>query len=581
MTQIRANEQDVDTADTPIGLNALPKIDVTAFCTSPELVAAIRTGALDRRMSRASVAVKEGGIAEAASCYRGTPSPNLVVVECNDGLPALRAGLEALALECITGTKLIVIGSSNDVNLYRELLEAGVDDYLLAPLEPIAFVEAVSRCFRVSVEEKLGRIIAFIGAKGGSGSSTVAHNVAAAMVERSDADVLVADLDLQFGTVGLNFDVDSPLGMLDVLEGASRVDDVLLKRIAVKHSERLHLLPVNAAFDRSFNLKDEDVDRLLDVARSSAWHLVLDLPHLWTQWTKKMLRSADEIVITATPDLASMRNVKNIVEALKKARPNDPLPRLVLNKVGTPKLPEIKSKDFAAAVGIEQWVTIPFDPQIFGKAANEGRMVTKLARGSKAARAMSELAWRVSGQRDKRSGKKLRLQTLLGFFMHRRWRDNVPLIKDRARGIGASESGVSAVEFALIAPVLALSLVGMADVGLALYERMAIDHVLRAGAQAAMSDPGEAQVRNVLQSTLGQAGAPSGVVFDLVKRYCACPDDADVAPTAAPACTITCPGSVRPFVFYKVQASKPYDAMSLPEFLADFRLSSSFQVQVQ
>nr|WP_163267043.1 AAA family ATPase [Chelativorans alearense] len=565
--------------DAPHVLHTIPKVDITAFCTSADLADAIRTGALDRRMARASVSVRQGGMMQAASFYRGTPSPNLVVVECHEDKSKLKEELEALALECIAGTKVIVIGSSNDVNLYRELTEAGVDDYLVAPVAPMAFVEAVSRCFRSSVEEKLGRIIAFIGAKGGSGSSTIAHNVAAAMVDRSDADVLVADLDLQFGTVGLDFDIDSPQGMVEIIEGVNRVDEVLIKRIAVKHSERLHLLPVNAAFDRSFNLKEEDVDRLLDVARSSSWHLVLDIPHLWTPWTKKALLSADEIVVTATPDLASMRNAKNIIEHLKKARPNDPPPRLVLNRVGTPKMPEIKLKDFAAAVGVEQWVTIPFDPQAFGKAANEGRMVTKVARGSKAARAMSELAWRVSGQRDKKSGKKFQLQALFGRF--RRWQNGLMVGKGKAAELATSESGVSAVEFALVAPVLAFSLVAMADVGLALHERMAIDHALRAGAQAAMSDPGEGEVYKVMQASLGQTGAPAGIAFDMVKRYCACPEEADISPVDAPACTASCVSSASPFVFYRLEASKTYDAMSLPEILADFRLSSSAQIQVQ
>jgi pilus assembly protein CpaE len=566
------------TPGAPGAMHAIPKIDIAAFCTSADVAAAIKTGALDRRMARANVAVRDGGLDEAAALYRGTPSPNLVVVESDDDKARLMERIEALALECITGTKVIVVGRSNDIDLYRDLLEMGVSDYLLAPLDPMTFVAAVSRCFRSSVEEKLGRIIAFIGAKGGTGSSTIAHNVAAAMVDRSDANVLVADLDLQFGTVGLDFDVEPPQGMADVLEGADRVDEVLLERIAVKHSERLHLIPAAAGFDRSFDLKESDIERLLDVARSSSWHLVLDLPHIWTQWTKKALLSADEIIITATPDLASMRNAKNMIESLKKARPNDPPPRLVLNKVATPKCPEIKPKDFAAAVNLDQSVTVPFEPQLFGKAANDGRMVTESARNSKAARAMSELAWRVSGQRDKRGRKGFNLHTLMGPFKRRRWKDSPPSLRQKAKELKDCQDGVSAVEFALIAPVLALALVAMADVGLALYERMTIDHVLRAGAQAAMSDPGEDQVLKMMQSTLGQ----SDVTLEPPRRYCACPEDADVEPASAPECaTVTCTGSAAPFVYYRMEASKTYEAMSLPEVLPDFQLSSSVQVQIR
>jgi pilus assembly protein CpaE len=559
--------------------HAIPKIDIAAFCTSSDVAAAIKTAAMDRRMARATVAVKHGGVADAAAFYSGTSSPNLVVVEANDDKDHLMADLAALALECITGTKVIVVGRSNDVDLYRELLQAGVSDYIVAPFEPMAFVTAVSRSFRTSAEDKLGRITAFMGAKGGTGSSTVAHNVAAALAERGDTDVLVADLDLQFGTLGLNYDIDSPQGMADVLEAAGRVDEVLLARLAVKRAERLHLLQASGDLNKSFNVKEEDADRLLDIARSSSWHLIVDLPHIWTQWTKKTLLSADEIVITATPELASMRNAKNMIEFLKKARPNDAPPRLVLNKIGVPKSPEIKLKDFAAAVGVEESICIPFDPQLFGKAANDGRMIVESARNSKPARAMSDLAGRVSSQKDKMSRKPFSLQGLLGSFKRQRSKSD---LKQKVKDLGNSNAGVSAVEFALVAPVLALALVAMADVGLALYERMTIDHVLRAGAQAAMSDPGEKPVLNVLQSTLSQSPTPSNLTFDMVKRYCACPEDADVEPASAPACgTVTCANSAPQYVYYRMAASKTYEAMSLPEVLPDFQLSSSVQVQVR
>lgn len=568
-------------AASAISMNSIPKVEIAVFCVSPELTAAIETAALDRRMARTTVTVKQGGVAEAAALYGRTPSPNLVVVESNDDKDGLMEGLEALALECVTGTKVIVVGRSNDVDLYRQLLAAGVSDYIVAPLEPMSFVAAVSRCFQPSTEQRLGRITVFMGAKGGTGSSTVAHNVAAAMAERTDTDVLLADLDLQFGTLGLNFDVESPQGMTDVLQAAGRIDEVLLERLAVKHRKRLHLLPAAADINRSFDLKEEDADRLLDVARSSSWHLVVDLPHLWTPWTKKTLLNADEIVITATPDLASMRNAKNMIEYLKKARPNDPPPRLVLNKVGTPKSPEIKAKDFSAAAGLDASISVPFDPQLFGKAANDGRILVETAGNSKAARALTELAWRISGRRNTATVKPFSVQAMIGRFM--RPRGGSPAsFKQKAKDLRTSEDGVTAVEFAFVAPVLALALVAMADLGFALFERMTIDHVLRAGAQAAMSDPGEERVLQVLQSTLSQSATPSHLSFNTVKRYCACPEDADVDPAIAPDCTtVTCANSAPSYVYYRMEASKPYQAMSLPEILPDFQLSSSVQVQVR
>ncbi|HLP68307.1 MAG TPA: AAA family ATPase [Rhizobium sp.] len=561
---------------------SIPKVDIAVFCTSEATAAAAQTAAIDRRMARVTLTVKPGGIKEATALYGGVTSPNLIVIENNDDEASLMAALEALAVECVTGTKVIIVGRSNDIGLYKTLLDAGVSDYLLSPLDPMALIAAVQRCFRHTDSEKLGRIIAFVGAKGGTGSSTIAHNVAMAMSNRTGADVLLADLDLQSGTLGLNFDVDAPQGMAEVLASTERLDDVLLRRLAVQYSDHLHLLTAAGDYSKAVNLKESDVDRLLDVARSSSWNVVLDLPYLWTQWTRKILMEADEIVITATADLASMRNAKHMIGFLKQARPNDPPPRLVLNRIGTPKLREIKAKDFADAVGLDEHVTVPLDMPLFGKAANDGRLIIETAPQSTAGKAMVSLAWRVGGTRERRTKPKSKFRGLLsGILKGKKPAGGRPSPAQQLKKLKASESGVSAVEFALIAPVFAIGLVATADVALALHQRMAMDHVLRAGAQAAMSDSGEAKVQAVMESTLAGSDEASTVVLDPVHRYCACPENASVAPEAAPACGAPCSGMASQYVYYRMQAHKDYQPMSLPEALPAFRLSSSMQVQVQ
>ncbi|MGH0356775.1 AAA family ATPase [Sinorhizobium meliloti] len=581
MKQLDSETREAPQPMTAAPLLPIPKVDIAVFCQSEEVREAVGTAAIDRRMARATVTVKAGGMKEATALYGGVTSPNLVVVESDDGEARLMATLETLAMECVTGTKVIVIGRSNDVGLYKKLLDAGVSDYLVKPLEPMDVVAAVHRCFRDSTEEKLGRIVAFVGAKGGTGSSTLAHNVAYAMSKRVDADVLLADLDLQSGTLGLNFDIEAKHGMVDVLQSPDRLDDVLLRRLAVSYTDRLHLLPATTDLDKFINLREGDVDHLLDVARSSSWHVVVDLPHILTQWTRKILLEADEIVVTATPDLAGMRNAKNLIDFLKKARPNDPPPRLVLNKVGTPKLQEIKPKDFVAAVGLEEGVSLAFEPSLFGAAANNGRLVIESAPDSKAGKAIVSLAWRVGGTRERRTRQKGVKALLQKVF--KRGKPKAPsTLRKKAGELKTSEAGASAVEFALVAPVLALGLVATADLGLAIHERMTIDHVLRAGAQAALADPGAAQVQKVLVSTLAQSPRVASATLPAVKRYCACPENADVAPEAAPQCgTVTCANAKPQFVYYRLAAAKSYRPMSLPAVLPVFELGSSMQVQVQ
>ena len=124
--------------------------------------------------------------------------------------------------------------------------------------------------------------------------------------------------------------------------------------------------------------------------------MVLDLPHIWTGWMRKTLISADEVVVVATPDLASLRNAKNMIDLIRSGRPNDAPPRLVLNQVGVPGRPEIPAKDFGAALGIHPSLSIPFDAKLFGMAANNGQMILDAGAKSKAAEAFQTLAQIVS-----------------------------------------------------------------------------------------------------------------------------------------------------------------------------------------
>jgi pilus assembly protein CpaE len=106
--------------------------------------------------------------------------------------------------------------------------------------------------------------------------------------------------------------------------------------------------------------------------------------------------SADEVVVTAVPDLASLRNAKNIVDLVRTARPNDAPPRLVLNQVGMPGRPEVPAKDFTAALGIETSVIVGFDAKLFGQAANNGQMLAEVGPKSKQAESLDVLARMIS-----------------------------------------------------------------------------------------------------------------------------------------------------------------------------------------
>ncbi|TIQ91366.1 MAG: CtpF protein, partial [Mesorhizobium sp.] len=275
-------------------------------------------------------------------------------------------------------SKVVVIGHYNDVGLYRELIRSGISEYVIAPVSMADIVSVISTIFVDPEAEPIGRSIAFIGAKGGVGSSTIAHNVAWAMSSLFKSEVVVADLDLAFGTANINFDQDPAQGIAEAVFSPERLDEVYLDRLLAQCAQHLSLLAAPSTLERVYDFDPDAFTQLIDTAQRSVPLLVLDVPHVWTGWTKNILVKADDIVITATPELANLRNTKNLVDMFKRLRPNDPPPKLIINQAGVPKRPEISSSDFADSLGLSPMSVIAFEPLLFGNAANNGRMLGEM-----------------------------------------------------------------------------------------------------------------------------------------------------------------------------------------------------------
>lgn len=376
----------------------VPRITIHAFCEQPVTGSAIQRAGEDRRLAKAHLTVHMGGIPAAIDQYQQTATPNLIMVEARVAGQELFAQLASLAEVCDAGTKVVVIGHMNDVSLYREMIRQGVNEYLVAPLHPMGVIEAISRLYVDPDSPPIGRTIAFIGAKGGTGSSTIAHNVGWCISTGMNEDVIITDLDLPFGTAGLDFNQDPAQGIADALTAPERLDDVLLDRLLVKCTDRLSLFAAPAVLDRDFEMDGDSCESVLDIVREGVPCVVVDLPHVWAPWTKKVLLAADEIVITATPDLASLRNAKNILDLVRQARPNDNAAHIVLNQVGMPKRPEIPVKDFAEAVGAMPTLVLPFNPGLFGTAANNGQMIEELDPKGKTTESFRFLAQQLCGR---------------------------------------------------------------------------------------------------------------------------------------------------------------------------------------
>lgn len=406
-------ERQVTPSESATQIAPVPRISIQAFCESQDVAKVIENAAQDRRMSKAHVKVHMGGVLAAVEAYRSAPTPNLIVLETFSDRITLIEQLESLAEFCDAGTKVMVVGHENDIALYRELTSRGVSDYVVAPFDILSFIGQVSLLYNGSSSEALGRMIAVVGAKGGVGASTIAHNLAWSVSRLLEYQTVIVDLDLPFGTAGLDFNQDPPQGVADAVFSPERLDSNFVDRLLSKCSDTLSLLAAPATVDRLYDLPEQAFDATLDILRSTTPAIILDVPHQWSAWTRRVLVAADEVVVVASPDLANLRNTRTVVDVLRSARVNDRPPRVILNNVGVPRRPEISLTEFTKAIEIDPVAIVPFEPKLFGTAANNGQMLAEVEAGSKIVETLDDVARSLMGKAAGRRAKKTLLSPLL------------------------------------------------------------------------------------------------------------------------------------------------------------------------
>jgi pilus assembly protein CpaE len=401
----RARHPDNETEAAPLAddyIAPAPRVSVQAFCATVATATTVKAASEDRRLAKAHLSVHMGGIAAAIDAYHTAPTPNVILLETESGSDFL-AGLDELATVCDAGTRVVVIGRADDKAPYRELVRRGVNDYVVGPVEVLDVVRSICSLFSASEAITVGRMIAVCGAKGGVGASTVAHNIAWAIARDVGLDSVVIDLDLAFGTASLDYNQDPVQGIASAIFQPERPDSALMERLLAKCTDHLSLLAAPATLDHVYDFGADAFDAIFDTLRMTTPCIVLDVPHQWTAWTRRALIGADDILIVAEPDLANMRNTKNMMNTLKAARPNDRPPLYCLNQVGMTKRPEIEVRAFAKTIDSQPIATIPFDSKLFGTAANNGQMIAEIASNHRITKTFLQIAQRMTGRADTRT----------------------------------------------------------------------------------------------------------------------------------------------------------------------------------
>ena len=375
-------------------------MSVQAFCENVDTAAAIQAAGEDRRMAKAHLRIQMGGLTAAIEAYQSSPTPNVIILESENRSEDILGALDQLAEYCDAGTRVVVIGRMNDVTLYRELVRRGVSDYLISPVDVLQIVRAVCGLFSAPDAKPVGRVIAVVGAKGGVGAST--HRAQYRVLDRatiSMLDSVVTDLDLAFGTAGLDFNQDPAQGIAEAVFSPDRIDTAFIDRLLAKCTDHLNLLAAPATLDRVYDFGADAFEAIFDLAarhralrraRRAASMDRLDQAdagrrrRYFDRRDARSRQSAQHQEHLRLPQgSAAERSVIRAIASIRSEFRNGPRSR----RPTSPRRSMMK-----------RMAIIPFEPQLFGAAANNGQMIAEISSGHRTAEIFRQLAQHLTGR---------------------------------------------------------------------------------------------------------------------------------------------------------------------------------------
>lgn len=380
----------------PVGPPATRQLPFLGFATDAESRKAL--GMAAAACGWAAPDIREGGIEAAEAHLAAAPMAALLVLDLSD-CPAPLGAVDALAELCPPETRVIAIGTRNDVALYRGLRAIGVADYLLKPLDPGSLADAIRAALAEgatpatagAVREGKGDVIAFIGARGGVGSTALAIAAAHLLAtgREGPAPVILLDLDLQGGTVALDLDTPPAEGLAAILASPDRVDDMLLESAASTHALGFRMLAAEEPTERQLKVQPESVQALLAALAAAHDAVVVDLPRRLDRAVRSVLRTADRVVVVTAPTLAGLRDARRLSAFLAGIRAGQ-RPVVVLNRAGAAP-GQVPLADFEAALGGPVDLVVPEMPLVARQAAGAATAFSAVA-GGREAEVLSGLA---------------------------------------------------------------------------------------------------------------------------------------------------------------------------------------------
>jgi len=371
-----------------------------AFIGDEESVNSVRASA--EKQGFPAAAVQSGGPDMLADMLAVAAAPRIIVVDVDGQTDSVASAARLVSL-CGPTSKIIVVGSANDVSLYRRMLSAGVVDYLVKPLTAEQLTQTMTVAMRekpavaANKENKIAKIVVIIGVRGGVGASTVAINCGWLLAHKLNSNCALLDLDLQYGTSALALDLEPGRGLRDVISSPQRVDSLLIASSMVAESDQFSVLGAEEAVDEPVLMDGDAVTALLKEMSPSFDFIIIDMPRHVIAGQKRLLVAAHDFVIVTELSLAGIRDTLRIKNALKALNSSAKI-ILVGACVGPAHSAQVDTAAFEKSVQMKLNLILPEDHKTAAEAANAGKAICALASHTPLAKALIALASQISGK---------------------------------------------------------------------------------------------------------------------------------------------------------------------------------------
>ena len=310
--------------------------------------------------------------------------------------------ITALSETCGENTFIIALGETNDVQLYRDLVSSGVNDYILKPVKSETMSSAITKGF-LSFHDKgtTGpsgpcKMCIIIGVRGGIGASLLATNAAWIIANEFKRPTALLDLDIHFGTSALTFDLEPGRGLADALEDPTRVDELFIERAMIKVNDTLSILGSEMPFEDAFFPDAMALNHLVATLKSKVGNLIVDLPRGMAGEQAHLLEESTDIVLVTELALAATRDTIRFLGFIKNTAPQAKF-HVVVNACHCDGGQEVSLRDFEASIETKvKWI-MPMDTKVVLNAVKKGKVLPEVSKNSKLVQTIRNIAQDLTG----------------------------------------------------------------------------------------------------------------------------------------------------------------------------------------